>query len=237
MRKLLRIFFAGITIAFIGALPLGTQNLAAMQIAISDGLQPAILFSLGMVVPDVFYVMVTLLAMQWIQKQKKLFKILEWVTLAIVVALAAANFYAALHPTVQKNVLLSNSIPRFLLGIVINGVNPMQIPFWFGWSTILFTKRILEPRWKHYNFYTAGVAVGMFAGTLVFVFGGRLIADTISSNQDILYYIVGGIFTATALLQIWKMAKKKDAAQKMQYPEDITVTFENRIEDINNQTQ
>ncbi|HEU4901561.1 MAG TPA: LysE family transporter, partial [Flavisolibacter sp.] len=73
MLKLLRIFFTGIFIAFIGMLPLGTQNLAAMQIAISDGVQPAILFALGMVVPDVFYVMVTLLAMQWIQKQKRLF--------------------------------------------------------------------------------------------------------------------------------------------------------------------
>ena len=216
MLKLLRIFVAGLLIAFVGMLPLGTQNLAAMQIAITDGLQPAILFALGMVVPDVFYVLLTLLAMQWIQKQKKLIKILEWVTLLIVVSLAVANFYAALHPTVQKNVLLSNSIPRFLLGIVINGVNPMQIPFWFGWSTILFSKKVLEPRWLHYNIYTTGVAIGMFAGTLVFVFGGRLIADTISSNQDILYYIVGAIFTITALLQVWKMWKKKDAVQAIE---------------------
>ena len=74
MLKFLRIFFTGIFIAFIGMLPLGTQNLAAMQIAIDDGLEPAILFALGMVVPDVVYVYVTLLSMQWIQKQKKLFK-------------------------------------------------------------------------------------------------------------------------------------------------------------------
>ena len=237
MLKLLRIFFAGILISFIGMLPLGTQNLAAMQIAVSDGLQPAILFALGMVVPDVIYVMITLLAMQWIQRQKKVFKALEWVTLAIVVALAIANFYAALHPAVHKNVLLSNSLPKFLLGIVINGVNPMQIPFWFGWSTILFTKKVLEPRWKHYSLYAAGVAIGMFAGTAVFIFGGRLIADQISNNQNVLYFLVGGIFTVTALIQVWKMRRNKDTEHKLAYPEEITATFEKTVDEFINQTE
>jgi threonine/homoserine/homoserine lactone efflux protein len=232
MLKLLRIFFAGLAIAFMGMLPLGTQNLAAMQIAISDGLQPALLFALGMVVPDVFYVMVTMLAMQWIQKQKKLFKALEWVTLIIVVALALANFYAALHPAVHKNVLLSNSLPKFVLGIIINGVNPMQIPFWFGWSTILFTKKILEPRWKHYNIYATGVAIGMFAGTAVFIFGGRLVADKITSNQGILYWLVGGVFAMTALIQIWKMRSKKDVVHQLEHPDEITATFESKIDRI-----
>ncbi len=237
MLKLLRIFFTGIFIAFIGMLPLGTQNLAAMQIAISDGLQPALIFALGMVVPDVFYVLVTLLAMQWIQKQKRLFRAMEWVTLLIVVALAVANFYAAMHPAVQKNILLSNSLPKFLLGIIINGVNPMQIPFWFGWSTILFTKKILEPRWKHYNIYATGVAIGMFAGTAVFIFGGRLIADKITSNQELLYFVVGGVFTVTALLQVWKMVKKKDAAHKLEHPEEVTPSFKNAGNSKDNKTR
>jgi threonine/homoserine/homoserine lactone efflux protein len=231
MLKLVRVFVAGLFIAFIGMLPLGTQNMAAMQIAITDGMQPAILFALGMVIPDVFYVQVTLLAMQWIQKQQKLFKALEWITLIIVLSLAIANFYAALHPTVEKNVILSNRVPRFLLGIILNGVNPMQIPFWFGWSTILFTKKILEPSWKQYNIYTAGVAIGMFAGTLVFILGGRLIADKISNNQDALYLIVGVIFTMTALIQIWKMVRKKDAGHLTKHPKKIMSGHQNTISD------
>ena len=233
MLKLLRIFFTGVFVSFIGALPLGTQNIAAMQIAISDGLQPALIFSFGLIVADIFYIYVTLLAMRWIQKQKKLFKALEWVTLVIVIALAASNFYAATQPTAQKNVLLSNSVPRFILGLVLNGVNPMQIPFWFGWSTVLFTKKILQPRWKHYNLFVGGATLGFFAAILLFIFGGRLIADRITNNQDIIYYIIGGIFTATALLQIWKMIKKKDVEHKMEHPEEITARFEETVEEIN----
>jgi threonine/homoserine/homoserine lactone efflux protein len=184
-------------------------------------------------VADIFYIYITLLAMRWIQKQKKIFKALEWVTLLIVVALAAANFYAALHPAVQKNVVLSNPVPRFLLGLVLNSINPMQIPFWFGWGTVLLTKKIIEPRWKHYHFFTAGATVGMSAATLLFIFGGRIIADKISNNQDIVYFIIGAIFSVTALIQIWKMVKKKDAEHKMGHPEEITAEFEDTVEEIN----
>lgn len=233
MLKLLRIVVTGIFISFLGALPLGTQNLAAMQIAISDGLQPALLFALGLVVADIVYIYITLLAMQWIQKHKTFFKALEWVTLVIVLALAAANFYAALHPGVQKNVVLSNSVPRFLLGLLLNGINPMQVPFWFGWSTVLFTKKIIQPRWKHYHLFSAGATVGMSAATLLFIFGGRLIADKISNNQDIVYFIIGGIFTITAIIQLWKMRKKKDVEHQLDHPEEITAKFEDTIEEIN----
>lgn len=233
MLKLLRILITGVFISFLGALPLGTQNLAAMQIAISDGMQPALFFAAGLVMADIFYIYVTLLAMQWIQKQKKLFKALEWVTLTVVLALAAANFYAALNPTVEKNVVLSNPVPRFVLGLILNGINPMQIPFWFGWSTVLFTKKIIQPRWKHYHLFSLGATIGMSAATLLFIFGGRLIADKITNNQNIVYFIIGGIFTVTAIIQIWKMARKKDVEHHLKHPEEITAPFEETIEEIN----
>lgn len=232
MLKLVRIFIAGIFISFIGALPLGTINISAMQLAITDGVQPAVLFALGMIPPDIFYVLVTLLAMQWIQRQKRLFKALEWVTLAIVVALAAANFYAALHPAVQKNILLSSTLPPFFLGMVMNAVNPLQVPFWFGWNTILLNKKTLEHRWLHYNTYAAGVSVGLFAGTAIFIFGGKLVADKINRNQNILSWAIGGIFFLTALYQIWKMQKKKDVVHQLEHPEEIAATFEKKIEKI-----
>jgi threonine/homoserine/homoserine lactone efflux protein len=234
--KLLRIFFMGLFIAFIGMLPLGTQNVAAAQIAISDGTQPAILFALGMLVPDVAYVLGTLVAMQWIRKQKGLFRVLEWATLLIVVALAAANFYAAFQPAVQKNVLLSNGLPKFALGLVMNAVNPMQIPFWLGWTTVLFTKKILEPRWRDYLIYAGGVVVGTFAGTAIFIFGGRLVADKISSNQAVLYIVVGIVFAVTAALQVWKMSRKKDVVQRLEHPEAVATTFERTLQKTKTQT-
>ncbi len=147
-------------ISFLGSLPLGTLNVAAMQIGITDGYTAAILFSLGSLLVEMIYVRVSLVGMDWISKQEKIFKVLEWVTLAIVVALAVSSFNAALHPKSGKNIILSSTLPRFILGATMCAVNPVQIPFWFGWSTVLFAKKVLLPRNSHYNLYILGIGIG-----------------------------------------------------------------------------
>ena len=108
MHPLIKILFTGMLVSFLGSLPLGTLNVAAMQISISDGYSQAILFSLGCLIVEVIYVRISLLGIDWIRKQRKIFRILEWVTLAIVLALAVSSFYAALHPKTEKNIFLSN---------------------------------------------------------------------------------------------------------------------------------
>jgi len=218
-------------VSFVGSLPLGTLNIAAMQISVSDGIMAAMLFSMGSLLVEIVYVRLSLVAMDWIRKQEKILKALEWVTLVIVLALAASSFYAAMHPEVKKNIVLSSSLPKFVLGLVMSAVNPVQIPFWFGWSTVLFTKKILLPRKDHYNSYIIGIGIGTFAGNCIFIFGGLLIANSISNNQHILNWIIGGIFAITAIIQLFRILKKKDAAHQMEHPEDLIPEFEKKIID------
>lgn len=214
MPPLLKIFFTGMLISFLGSLPLATMNVAAMQIAISESVTSAMLFSLGSLLVEIIYVRLSLVAIQWIKKQKKLFRILEYVTLLIILALAASSFYAALHPGEQKNVVLNSTLPKILLGAMMCAVSPGQIPFWLGWSTVLFSKKILLPKTSHYNSYIAGIGIGTFIGNCIFIFGGLMIAKKISRNQHIVSWVIGGIFLATALIQIWSMLRKKDPSHK-----------------------
>ncbi|HRG83588.1 MAG TPA: LysE family transporter [Chitinophagaceae bacterium] len=220
MHPLLKIFFTGMLVSFLGSLPLGTLNIAAMQISVTEGVMAAMLFSVGSLIVEIIYVRISLVAMDWIRKQEKLLKALEWITLVIVLALAASSFYAAMYPSVEKNVVLSSSLPKFLLGFVMSALNPVQIPFWFGWSTVLFTKKVLLPRSDHYNSYILGIGIGTFIGNCVFIFGGLLIAKKINNNQHILNWVIGGIFAITALIQLWRMLTKKDAIHKMEHPEE-----------------
>jgi threonine/homoserine/homoserine lactone efflux protein len=230
MRHLWKIFFTGMLVSFLGSLPLGTLNIAAMQISISDGVRAAILFSLGSLTAEMVYVRLSLVAMDWIRKQEKIFRILEWVTLGIVVALAISSFYAALHPSGSKNAILSNSrLPHYLLGLSMSAVNPIQIPFWFGWSTVLFTKKILLPRADHYNAYIVGIGLGTFMGNCVFIFGGLFVANKINNNQNIISWVIGGFFTVTAIVQVWKIVKKKDAVHHISHPEEMQHQAEHHL--------
>lgn len=233
MHPLLRIFFTGMLVSFLGSLPLGTLNIAAMQISVSDGVTAAMLFSIGSLLVEIIYVRVSLVAMDWIRKQERVLKALEWITLLIVTALAFSSFYAATHPSVKENVVLSSSLPKFILGFVMSALNPVQIPFWFGWSTVLFTKKVLQPRPDHYNSYIIGIGIGTFIGNCIFIFGGLLIAKKINNNQHILNWVIGGIFAITAIIQLWRILKKKDPAHKLDHPEEDIPDFEKKLIDRN----
>jgi threonine/homoserine/homoserine lactone efflux protein len=219
-------------ISFLGSLPLGTLNVAAMQISITDGFYPAFLFSSGSLVAEMIYVRLSLIAMDWIRKQHKIFRILEWATLVIVLALAVSSFYAAAHPRVHKNIILSSTVNRFILGFGMCAINPVQIPFWFGWSTVLYTKKVLLPKNSHYNLYILGIGIGTLFGNFVFIFGGRLIAEKINANEHVLNWIIGGIFALTAIIQLYKILKKKDTTHQIDHPEELQHKFEHKLEGI-----
>jgi hypothetical protein len=53
-------------------------------------------------------------------------------------------------------------------------------------------------------------------GNCVFIFGGKWMYEKMNANQNILNYILGGIFTLTAIIQLIKIVMHKDAAEKLQ---------------------
>ena len=213
--NLLKVFFWGLIVSFLGTLPLGTLNVAAMQISVQEGIANALYFSFGCILTEMIYVRISLIGISWIRKQKKLIKWLEWVTLVIVVALAVGSFIAAGKNSDEKNVMLNNDMNRFLLGLLLSAINPAQIPFWLGWSTILFTKNILKPNNTNYYLYILGIGTGSVAGNCVFVFGGKYLVEKLDTNMNIINWIIGGIFTLAAVIQLAKILWHKDAAEKI----------------------
>lgn len=212
---LVKIFFWGMIVSFLGSLPLGTLNVAAMQISVQESIINAIYFSLGSLLVEMIYVRISLVGINWIRKQKKLFRWMEWITLAIVLALAIGSFIAAMQPHQAKNVMLNNNINRFLLGVMLSAISPMQIPFWFGWSTVLFSKNILLPQSSYYNIYIIGIGLGTLMGNCVFIFGGKWIVQKLNGNQSLMNWIIGGIFAVTAVIFLIKILMNKDGMKKL----------------------
>ncbi|WP_407527095.1 LysE family transporter [Lacibacter sp. MH-610] len=229
MPPVVKILLWGFIISFLGSLPLGTLNVAAMQIGITDGISPALWFSAGSLTAEIIYVRLSLVAMDWVRRQEKLLKALEWITVIIVLALAASSFWAAIHPEGEKNVILSNTMHRGLLGFVMSAINPVQIPFWFGWSTVLFTKNILKPGFWNYNSYILGIGIGTLVGNCVFIFGGKLMAERLNASTTIINYIIGSVFLMTAIIQIIRIWRKKDAIHQLEHPEEVTAGLEEKI--------
>lgn len=212
MRHLIRIFFTGMFISFLGTLPLGTLNISAMQIAMDEGIRGAILFAFGALIVEMVYVRLSLSAIGWVRRHAKLFRLLEWVTLFIIIALSVSSFLAASRPGDGQNALLSVSMPKFLLGLLMSAVNPAQIPFWFGWSGVLMSRGTLQAENRQFNAYILGIGTGTFLGFSVFIFGGQWVVGNLQQSRATVQTVIGIIFGITAILQGWRMLKKKPAA-------------------------
>jgi threonine/homoserine/homoserine lactone efflux protein len=194
---------------------MGTLNITAMQIGIQESIKNALLFALGSLTVEMIYVRISLVGIDWVSRQEKLMRAMQWITLAIIIALAVGSIIAALHPSdAAKNVVLQNNLHRTLLGMFMCAINPVQIPFWFGWSAVLFSKKILQPVSAQYNSYIVGIGIGTLMGNCVFIFGGRFLVKHIQNSEAYINWVIGAIFTITAFIQLYKILKGKGIAER-----------------------
>ena len=204
MQKLIRIFFTGLFISFLGSLPLGTLNIAAMQIAIAETVKAAIFFSLGSLTAEIIYVRLSLVAMDWVRKQQKILKALEWVTLVIVLALAVSSFYTALHPGVHKSPILNTSLHPYLLGLTMSAVNPVQIPFWMITGTYLITHQWIETGRLALVIFSIGSAAGAFLCLFIYAKSARYVKDKLDLSNKAINTGIAILFFAFAAYHIVK---------------------------------
>jgi threonine/homoserine/homoserine lactone efflux protein len=212
MNHLVKIFLTGLLISFLGSVPLGTLNVAAIHIAVQDGLYAALLFSAAAVLIEIVYVRIALVAVDWITRQRILFKLFEWLTVFLLLALATESFIAAIRMSGIGNALPIHSAHPFLLGVLLSATNPMPISFWFGWSSVLLSKHILLPQNNNYNIYVAGIGIGSIMGFGVFIFGGNYLVNGLKANQNILNWAIGAVLLITAFIQLYKIICKPSAS-------------------------
>lgn len=74
-----------------------------------------------------------------------------------------------------------------------------------------------------------GIGAGTFTGNCVFIFGGRLLVENLNTSQQLLNLIIGFVFLTTAVIQLIRIIRKKDAIHQLEHPEEVTGGLENRI--------
>ena len=206
MPDLLRVLFLGILVSFLGQLPLGNVNIAATQLNVQESQKNAWKFAAGLVVIEVTYLRLALTVINWIITNKLLFIILGWTTVALFMILGVASFLAARKQSEDKKALmLNNKLDRFLLGLSISAVNPVQIPFWLTWSLYLINAKMLHPVAVEYNVFTIGAGIGTLSGLAVYIYGGKWAIQKMKANNKSLNKFMGIVFIVVAFLQLYKM--------------------------------
>ncbi len=208
--ELIKLFFVGMLISFLGQLPLGNMNMTATLLHVQESAKNAWKYGIGIVIIEVIYLRIALTGMGWVMEHKLLFEILGWITVAIFLGLGIASFIAAKKQSKdKKGLLLNNKMNRFLLGITFSALNPVQIPFWFTWSVYLLKENLLDTVTLHYNIFTAGAGLGSLAGLAVYIHGGKWIIEKLKANNKGINKFMGAVFIIVGLLSMYKMITQK----------------------------
>ena len=205
MKRSFQIFYWGLAISFLGSLPPGIMNIIGSQIVSSRGEAEGLLYVTGFMLAEIIVVRIALLAMKWLVRSRKLFHLLEWMTAGMLITFSVICFIAA-NSMNQTSVLSPNLVlPSFILGVTISLVNPVHIPFWLGWSTVLMNKGILTSGRRQYNLYIAGIGIGTIAGFFVYVLAEQWLLMAFQSNQYLIDAFIGFVFFIIAFVHIRKM--------------------------------
>ncbi len=209
--ELVKVFFIGSLISFLGQLPLGNMNLTATQISVQENIKSAWKYGFGIVIIEIIYLRLALTGMDWVVEHKGVFNIMGWITAVVFIGLGILAFVLARKQTSAKNkgLLINNKMNRFLLGIIVSGVNPAQIPFWFIWSTQLIDSKLLSPTTIQFNLFTAGAGLGSMAGLAVYIHGGKWIINKMKTTNRKLNVFMGIVFILAGLFQLYNMIFKK----------------------------
>ena len=209
MIELLKVFFVGSLVSFLGQLPLGNMNLTATQLSIQETYRSAWKYGAGIVIVEIIYLRLALTGMDWVVEHKQLFAIMGWLTVVVFVVLGIIAFVMAHKQTgAKKGLLLNNKMNRFLLGVVVSGMNPAQIPFWFLWSTQLINSKVLIPTATQFNIFTPGAGLGTLAGLAVYIHGGKWIITKMKTSNRVLNVFMGIVFIFAGLFQLYNMLFK-----------------------------
>lgn len=183
--------------------------MTATQLSVQEGFFSAWKFAAGIALIEVIYLRISLTAMTWVVQHQLFFNILGWLTVILFLALGIASFLATRKQNKDtKALLLNNTINRFFLGASMSAVNPVQIPFWFIWSSYLIKNNVLHPNNLNYTFFTIGAGVGTLAGLAVYIHGGNYAVTKMNTSNKTLNKIMGIIFILTAFIQLYKMIWK-----------------------------
>ncbi len=205
MKKFLQIFYWGMIISFLGSLPLGVMNITATHIAIEQGVKAGLIYATGSMIIEIMVVRLTLVGMNWLSRRQKIFFVLEILTTGLLFLVAIGSVIAAYKMKGFSSALPGQFVHPFWTGVVLSLTNPLHIPFWLGWSTILLNKQILEPRPIQYNWFVSGIGTGTILGFMVFIYGGTHFVSQIVKHQNTINWILGIVLFGTAIFQAKKI--------------------------------
>jgi threonine/homoserine/homoserine lactone efflux protein len=208
--KILKNIFVGFLVSFVGSVPPGYLNIVGFQIYQKSGISDVLFFLTGIIVIEMIVIYSTLLFAKRLSENLKLLKIIDIFSIFFMLLLAFL-FYSQSNNSFSKKDYLSEFIAYspFVIGILLNSLNFIQLPFWTSWNLYLINNKYITVEKNLKIYYVLGTLIGTFFGMLTLILGlNELTANSETLSTLMLSTIIPLFFVGMAIFQIYKYQKK-----------------------------
>jgi hypothetical protein len=209
MKALKNIFF-GFLVSFLGSLPLGYLNIIGVDIFSKWGMNSLISYLLGVILVETVVIYLTVVFANKLANNKKILKFIDFFAVFFLFLIAYLFYTNSSSSSESQNYLeeYQNYSP-FLIGLVLCGLNFIQIPFWMGWNLYLVNAKSIFLDGKLKFHYVFGTLVGTFLGMLsVIVLLDSLSENLFSFSKYIMPIVIPLFFVTLAIFQAIKVYRK-----------------------------
>lgn len=210
MKKIIKNTVVGFLVSFLGSLPFGYLNLIGFQVYIEKGFESLIFYLLGVITVESVVIYGTLIFAAKLNSNRKLLQFIEAFAIVFLFLLAYL-FYAQSQNEVSQENYLSNYLTysAFVIGLICNGLNFMQIPFWLSWNLYVVNKKYIDVHKKSQPYYVLGTLIGSFTGifTIVMLLNYATESTSFLSNY-LMSVIIPVFFLGLGFYQLYVYCKK-----------------------------
>lgn len=209
MGRHIKISFLGLLISFLGTLPFGTLNITAFHISAVQSIGEAMLFAFAVVAIELLVVRITLIGTNKIDFKSKWGVYVLPIAVVLLMYLSISSFISSGNHqefTANSNVfpMIKSSI---ILGLLLSVLNPIHIPFWMGWNSVLKERRILDNKPGMYSSYIVGIGLGSIAGLMIFIFTGKYIFQNYQQYNYVIAFIMGCLYLGFSFYLLYLLYK------------------------------
>ncbi|MDN3585972.1 LysE family transporter [Pedobacter aquatilis] len=207
MMKYLKIFTAGFLISLLGSIPIGTLNVSIVGLILKSQFGDAIAFGMGAIIVEMLLVWIGITILGKLEKLKAILIILNILMCTVLFTLATLSFISAFKMKELKDVIPFSSNYPFWAGMLLSFLNPLHLPFWMGWTSVLRDKKLLIETSLGYKIYVLSTGLGTSISFVFYGLTGNLFIDFFKKNQYIVNWVIGFTLLFTALIQSYKLLK------------------------------
>jgi hypothetical protein len=210
VKKIFKNTLVGFAVSFLGSLPFGYLNLIGFQVYTQKGIESLVYYLFGIIAVESIVIYSTLIFAAKLNSNRKLLQFIEAFAIVFLFFLAYL-FYSQSQSEVPEENYLSSYLnySAFAIGLICNGLNFMQIPFWLSWNLYVVNANYIDLNKKSQLHYVLGTLIGSFAGIFTIVMLLNYATDNASFlSKNLMSVIIPVFFVAMGFYQLFRYCKK-----------------------------